>query len=165
MKKFLFLIPLIIMSIIGCLSLTSCGDEDEKFENIEFKTTGVILSSSSGISYYGEIGYTGGEITFTAIGKNAGNGFLSEIKVGDYFYEVTEADRKQQLPYTICEKEWGKIELLSISPHTTRMVLFENQTNNSINYELTFGGAYKISTVLLTQLKKPTSYRLIIGKE
>lgn len=145
-------ISLIIMSVIGCLSLTSCGD-DEKFENIEFKTTGVILSSQSGNSYYGEIGYAGGEMTFTAMGKNAGNGFLSQIKVGDYFYEVTDADRNQQLPYTICEKEWGKIELLSISPHVIRMVLLENQTNNSINYELTFGGGYKISNILITQLK------------
>lgn len=150
MKKFLFLISLIVCS----LSLTSCGNEDEKFENIEFKTTGVTLSPPNGTSYYGEVGYTGGEITFTAVGKNAGNGHLSEIKVGDYFYEVADADLKQQLPYTICEKEWGKIEILSVSPHTTRMVLYENQTKNSINYELTFGGAYTISNVLLTQLKK-----------
>ncbi|MDE5710930.1 MAG: hypothetical protein K2I27_07345 [Bacteroides sp.] len=149
-----YYILLKIISVICCLSLTSCGNEDEKFENIEFKTTGVTLSPPNGISYYGEAGYTGGEITFTAVGKNAENGFLSEIKVGEYFYRVTDDDRKQQLPYTICEKEWGKIEILSVSPHTTRMVLSENQTYKSINYELTFGVAYTISNVLLVQLKK-----------
>ena len=106
------------------------------------------------ISYYGEIDHTGGEMTFTAIGKNADNGFLSQFKMGDYLYEITDADLKRQLPYTICEKEWGKIEILSASPHVTRIVLFENQTHNSINYELTFGGAYKTSYVFLTQLKK-----------
>lgn len=93
-------------------------------------------------------------MTFTAIGKNADNGFLSQFKMGDYLYEITDADLKRQLPYTICEKEWGKIEILSASPHVTRIVLFENQTHNSINYELTFGGAYKTSHVFLTQLKK-----------
>lgn len=150
-----YYISLIIISVICCLSFASCEKEElQRFESIEFKTTGVTLSPPNGISYYGEVGYTGGEITFTAVGKNAGNGFLSEIKVGEYFYRVTDDDRKQQLPYTICEKEWGKIEILSVSPHTTRVVLFENQTKNSINYELTFGVAYTISNVLLTQLKK-----------
>lgn len=143
----------IVIFVIGSLCLTSCGNEDEEFENIEFKTTGVNLSSPSGTTYYGEIGYAGGEITFTAMGKNADNGFLSQVKVGDYIYEVTNADMKQQFPYTICEKEWGKVEILSASPHITRIVLNENQTNNSINYELTFGGAYKTAKILLTQLK------------
>lgn len=148
-----YYISLIIIFLTGSLCLSSCGNDDEEFENIEFKTTGVNLSSPSGITYYGEVGHDGGEITFTAIGKNAGNGFLSQIKVGDCIYEVTSTDMKQQLPYTICEKEWGKIEILSISPHTTRIVLNENQTNNSINFELKFGGAYKTSKILLTQLK------------
>ena len=139
------LIP--IMWLFLLLGLQSCGNEDEKFENIEFKTTGVTLSPlPNGISYYGEIDHT--------IGKNADNGFLSQFKMGDYLYEITDADLKRQLPYTICEKEWGKIEILSASPHVTRIVLFENQTHNSINYELTFGGAYKTSYVFLTQLKK-----------
>ena len=44
------------MSIISCLSFTSCNDDDdEKFENIEFQTTGIHLSSQSGNSYYAEI--------------------------------------------------------------------------------------------------------------
>ena len=48
------LIP--IMWLFLLLGLQSCGNEDEKFENIEFKTTGVTLSPlPNGISYYGEI--------------------------------------------------------------------------------------------------------------
>lgn len=150
MKHYL---SLIIMSIISCLSFTSCNDDDEKFENIEFQTTGIHLSSQSGNSYYAEIDSKGGEITFTAKGKNAENGFLYQIKAGDYFYVVTDADKKQQMPHTICEKDWGKIELLSVSPHKMRMVLFENHTSNSINYKLTFGGGYKTSNIMITQLK------------
>lgn len=103
-----YYILLIIISVICCLSLTSCGNEDEKFENIEFKTTGVTLSPPNGISYYGEAGYTGGEITFTAVGKNAENGFLSEIKVGEYFYRVTDDDRKQQLPILFAKRNGAK---------------------------------------------------------
>lgn len=151
MKKQLIL----MMWLFLLLGLQACGNEDEEFESIELQTTGVTLSplSHNVFSYYGEIGYAGGEITFTAIGKNAESGYLSQFKVGDYLYQVTDADLKRQAPYTICEEEWGKIDVISTSPHITRLVLNENQTNNSINYELTFGGAYKISYVLLTQLK------------
>ena len=60
MKKLLFLLSLVV-------GMASCSNEDEKFENIEFKTTGVTLSPlPNGISYYGEIDHTGGEMTFTA---------------------------------------------------------------------------------------------------
>ena len=148
-----YYILLIITSVIGCSGFASCADEDEKFENIEFKTTGIILSSPNGSSYYAEIGSSGGEMTITATGKNANNGFLCQIKVGNYLYEVTDSDRDQLLPHAICEKEWGKVELLSVSPHSIRIVLYENHTNNSINYELRFGGGYKTSNILLTQLK------------
>ena len=41
------------------------------------------------------------------MGKNAESGCLPEIEVGDYTYVVTDADCQQQLPYAICEKEWG----------------------------------------------------------
>ena len=91
--------------------------------------------------------------TITSIGKNAKNGFLSQIKVGNYYYSVTDNDLKRPTPYTICEENWGKIEILSTTPHSLRITLKENKTSNSINYELTFGGAYKTSTILLTQLR------------
>ncbi len=38
-----YYISLIIIGIIFCLSFIFCGNEDEKFENIEFKTKGVTL--------------------------------------------------------------------------------------------------------------------------
>lgn len=59
--KMKYYISLIIMSVIGCLSFASCGNKAEKFENIEFKTTGVTLSPPNGSYYYGEVGYTGGK--------------------------------------------------------------------------------------------------------
>lgn len=74
-------------------------------------------------------------------------------KVGNYYYSVTDNDLKRPTPYTICEENWGKIEILSTTPHSLRITLKENKTSNSINYELTFGGAYKTSTILLTQLR------------
>jgi len=150
MKNYIFLI---IMSVIVSVGFASCGDDEEKFENIDFKTSGITLSSQSGNQYYGEIDSKGGDITVTATGKNASNGFLSEIKVGNFVYEVTDADRTNTLPYTICEKEWGKVELTSVSPHVTHIVLNENTTDNSVNYELIFGAGYKTSKILLTQLK------------
>ena len=128
-------------------------NEEEKFENIKFKTTGITLSKPSGTSYYAEIGSAGGIVTITSIGKIAKNGFLSQIKVGNYYYSVTDNDLKRPTPYTICEENWGKIEILSTTPHSLRITLKENKTSNSINYELTFGGAYKTSTILLTQLR------------
>lgn len=146
---------LLIISAVSCLCLASCGEEFEKFEYIDFKTTGIKLAHPKNeLSSYGEIGASGGEITFTATGKNAVNGYLSEIRVGDYSYHVTDTDLEQQLPYTICEKEWGRIELLSASPYTTRMVLFENHTNHRIDYELTFGGVFTISHIRITQSSK-----------
>lgn len=103
-----YYILLIIISVICCLSLTSCGNEDEKFENIEFKTTGVTLSPPNGISYYGEAGYTGGEITFTAVGKNAENGFLSEIKVGEYFIELPMTTGNSNYPILFAKRNGAK---------------------------------------------------------
>lgn len=150
MKNYIFLI---ILSVIVSVGFASCGDEEEKFENIDFKTSGVTLSRQSGNQYYGEIDSKGGDIIFTAIGKNASNGYLSEIKVGNFVYEITDADRANTLPYTICKKEWGKVELTSVSPNAIHIVLNENTTDNSVNYELIFGAGYKTSKILLTQLK------------
>ena len=144
---------LVVTTILCCISFVACSNEEEKFENIKFKTTGITLSKPSGTSYYAEIGSAGGIVTITSIGKNAKNGFLSQIKVGNYYYSVTDNELKRPTPYTICEEDWGKIEILSTTPHSLRMTLKGNKTSNSINYELTFGGAYKTSTILLTQLR------------
>ena len=51
------------------------------------------------------------------------------------------------------KKEWGKVELTSVSPNAMHIVLNENTTDNSVNYELIFGAGYKTSKILLTQLK------------
>lgn len=143
-----------IMCAFFSLSFLSCGNEDEEFENIEFQTTGVQLSTSGAIYYRGEIEHTGADMTFTAVGKNADNGFISQVKVGNYLYDVTGDDSKQELPYTLCEGEWGEIEILSSSPHVTRVFICENETKYSRNLELTFGAVYKISIVSLTQLSE-----------
>lgn len=83
---------LVVTTILCCLSFVACSNEEEKFENIKFKTTGITLSKPSGTSYYAEIGSAGGIVTITSIGKNAKNGFLSQIKVGNYYYSVTDND-------------------------------------------------------------------------
>lgn len=59
MKNYIFLI---ILSVIVSVGFSSCGDEEEKFENIDFKTSGVTLSRQSGNQYYGEIDSKGGDI-------------------------------------------------------------------------------------------------------
>lgn len=152
MKHFLLLI---ILSLSSLLMFISCDDENfEKFELVEIESTGVNLSAPRGLTYYGQIGNFGGEITLTAIGKNASNGFISSIHVGNFSYNVTDADMKQPLPYTICDEDWGKIEIVSRTPQITRLVLNENQTNNNIEYNLRFGGAYTVSQVVITQLSK-----------
>lgn len=149
-----YLLPLSSILLLLFVALfASCSDEEEKFENIDFKTSGITLSPQSGNQYYAEADCKGGDITITATDKNASNGFLSEVKVGDFVYEVTVDDRNKTLPYTICEKEWGKVELTSVSPHAIHIALNENTTGNSINYELIFGAGYKTSKVLITQLK------------
>lgn len=37
-----------IICLLGLLAITSCGNDDEKFEGLEFDTQGVILSTRSG---------------------------------------------------------------------------------------------------------------------
>jgi hypothetical protein len=140
-----------IICLLGLLAITSCGNDDEKFEGLEFDTQGVILSTRSGNNYYGEIKSIGGDITITAKGKNSINGLLSQFKVNDFMYEVTDKDWQQSFPYTICSKDWGNVELVSKTPYSIRIHLNENNTDNSINYMLTFGGGYKTSSILLTQ--------------
>lgn len=144
----------ILLTLLVGLCMVSCGNEDEKFEGIDFKTEGVKLHKTSVTSYYGEVTSEGGTLVFEATGKNAGSGRLSEIKVGDFFYEVEPSDLSKPLPYTMCDEDWGKVVITSTSPHTTQLILKANESDNSKNIELTFGGAYRISYVLITLLKK-----------
>ena len=154
-RKMLFL----LLSALGyagfCQVLTSWGTEfeDAKFDVIVFKTTGVVLLPINSLLYHGKLDGFAADVTITAIGKNANHGFLSLINTDDCLYEVTD-DWKQALPYTVCEKTWGKIELLSASPYSIRLTLNENQTGDDRNLELTFGGGYVISTLTLNQMKR-----------
>lgn len=81
-----------------CLSLASCGNEDEKFENVSFETKGVTLLLQKDNSYCAEVSHSGGDITFIATGKNKSSGFMSSIRIGNAFIEVTDANRTEQLP-------------------------------------------------------------------
>lgn len=149
MKKILLTL---LLALPFCMA--SCGNEDEKFEGIDFKTVGVKLHKTSVISYYGEVTSEGGTLVFEATGKNQTNGSLSEIKVGDFFYEVENSDRSKPLPYTVCDEDWGKVVITSTSPHTTQLILKANESSSSKNIELVFGCCYRISNVLITLLKK-----------
>lgn len=155
-RKMLFLLLSAFGYAACCQGLTSCGTEyeDAKFEGIEFKTTGVVLLPINSLLYHGKLDGFAADVTITAIGKNANHGFLSLINTDDCLYEVTDDDWKQALPYTVCEKIWGKIELLSASPYSIRLTLNENQTGDDRNFELTFGGGYVISTLTLNQMKR-----------
>lgn len=144
----------ILLTLLLGFCMASCGNEDEKFEGIDFKTVGVKLHKTSVISYYGEVTSEGGTLVFEATGKNQANGSLSEIKVGDFFYEVENSDRSKPLPYTVCDEDWGKVVITSTSPHTTQLILKANESGSSKNIELVFGCCYKISHVLITLLKK-----------
>lgn len=137
-----------------CLSLASCGNEDEKIENVSLETKGATLLQQKDNSYCAEVSHSGGDITFTATGKNKSNGFLSSIKTGNAFIEVTDANRTEQLPYTICNEAWGKVEIVSLAPHTTHLLLNPNTSNNDIDILFVFGGGYKTSRVLIKQLAK-----------
>lgn len=143
-----------LLTLLLSFCMASCGNEDEKFEGIDFKTVGVKLHKTSVISYYGEVTSEGGTLVFEATGKNQANGSLSEIKVGDFFYEVENSDRSKPLPYTVCDEDWGKVVITSTSPHTTQLILKSNESGSSKNIELVFGCCYRISNVLITLLKK-----------
>lgn len=112
-------------------SLVSCGNDDEKIKKIEFKTTGVILSSQRGNSYCSEIGYAGGKM-------------ISSL--GLWMYEMDSCLKsKWEAPFmklpisteiSICpiffvEKNGNYIELLLVSP-------------SSFSFTLLHGGCIRI---------------------
>lgn len=145
----------ILLTLFLGLCMVSCNEEVfQKFESIDFKTSGVELHKATGISYYGEVTSEGGTLVFEATGKNQANGFLSEILVGDSLYIVKDSDRSKPLPYTVCDENWGKVVITSSSPPTTQLILEANESDSSKNIELTFGCCYTISTVLITVLRK-----------
>lgn len=79
LRRLLFLLLSALGYVTCCHCLTSCGDEYEyeKFQGIEFKTTGVVLSPINSLLYHGKLDGSATDVTITAIGKNANYGFLS----------------------------------------------------------------------------------------
>lgn len=130
--------------------MVSCSNDEEQFEGVDFDTSGMVLNRNGVTSYYGEVPSAGGVVTFMAKGKKKENGFLSQVRAGDFFLEVPMVENLQ-LPYTVCNEEWGRIELTSSSPYVTRVTLHENKENRDRNIELTFGGGYVISNVVIRQ--------------
>lgn len=99
----------------------------KNFKVLSLKRQGIVLSPINSLLYHGKLDGSATDVTITAIGKNANYGFLSLINTDDCLYEVTDDDWKQALPYTVCEKTWGKIELLSASPYSIRLTLNVNR--------------------------------------
>jgi hypothetical protein len=151
MKNYFKLMTLILAF---CGLTTSCGNEDEHFETIDFNTMGMTLSGPKNLNYYGEIAPEGGDVTFVAIGKQKENGFFTSIVVGDFSYGVDKTDREQPLPYTLFDNEYCKVEIVSTDPHTTRIAFKPNESNQALNYWLQFGAAYTISDIKITQSGK-----------
>jgi hypothetical protein len=144
---------LMALMIALCSLTTSCGNEDEHFETIDFNTTGMTLTGPKNLNYYGEIAPAGGEVSFVATGKQKEYGFLSEIVVGNFSYSVSNSDRSQPLPYILFDNEYCKVEIVSTNPHITHIVFKPNESNQTLNYWLQFGAAYRLSDVTITQQK------------
>mgnify|MGYP007003683968 FL=1 len=69
LRRLLFLLLSALGYVTCCHCLTSCGDEYEKFQGIEFKTTGVVLSPINSLLYHGKLDGSATDVTITAIGK------------------------------------------------------------------------------------------------
>lgn len=134
------------------VGLSSCENEDEKFENIDFKVTGIELSdvTVNNHTHVGTLLAEGGTITFEAKGKNKDNGFVSEVSCGNFLWDRSQL-QDAQYPQTICDEGWGQVTITSASPHTTKIVVNPNTTGSTREIRLTFGGAYRTSVVYLSQ--------------
>lgn len=151
MKKFLTTCLSVIALAVG---LASCGNEDEEFEDIDFKVTGIELSKATinNHTHAANVQAEGGTITFEAKGKNKDNGFVSEIYCEDFLWHRSLLEMQDaQYPLTICDKSWGKVIITSASPHTTQIVVNPNTTGTTRELQLIFGGAYTTSVVYLRQ--------------
>ena len=137
-----------IILFTSFLAITSCSNEDEVFEAIEFETTGLSLTKSIGSenSFWAEVPSEGCVITFKAVGKNKNNGFLNKLKINGQSEDIN----KDSIG-CIVQKDWGKIERVSTDPHETKITLYPNNSDNTRNFELFFGIAYKTSNILVSQ--------------
>ena len=143
--KFLCIFALVV-------GLSSCGNEDEEFENIDFKVTGIELHdvSVNNHTHVGTLLAEGGTITFEAKGKNKDSGFVSEVSCGSYRWDRSQL-QDIQYPQTICNEDWGQVTITSVLPHTTQVVITPNATGSTREIRVIFGGAYKTSIVYIRQ--------------
>ncbi|MGI6242341.1 MAG: hypothetical protein ACOYJK_02205 [Prevotella sp.] len=134
------------------VGLSSCGNEDEEFENIDFMVTGIDLRDMTvnNHTHVGTLLPEGGTITFKAKGKNEDSGFVSEVSCGNYLWNRSQL-QDVQYPQTICNEDWGQVTINSVLPHTTKIVVTPNTTGSTREIRVTFGGAYKMSIVYLKQ--------------
>lgn len=149
MKKIMFLLPLAFF-------LASCGDEEEQFEDIDFKVTGIELrrAGNNAMSYYGELPAEGGTVTFEAQGKNQVHGYLSYFNHDTYFWMRAYGEQSPAASDTLCEGNWGLIEELPVAPPTTRLTVTPNTTGAERQFNLSFGGGYKVSDITIKQPSK-----------
>lgn len=134
------------------VGLSSCGNEDEKFEDIDFKVTGIELHDMTvnNHTHIGTLLAEGGTIIFEAKGKNKDSGYVSEVSCGNYRWDRSQL-RDVQYPKTICNEDWGLVIINSVLPHTTKIVVTPNKTGSTREIRVIFGGAYKTSIVYLRQ--------------
>lgn len=138
--------------LVLAVGLASCGNEDEEFEDIGFKVTGIELSdvTVNNHTHVGTLLAEGGSITFEAKGKNKEMGSVSEVSCGDFLWNRSQL-QDARYPLTICNEGWGHVTITSASPHTTKIVVNPNTTGSTREIRLTFGGAYKTSVIYLRQ--------------
>ena len=148
-------LSIVLSLLFGALFMVSCGNEWEKFEEVdlEFSCVGADMhkadKSNSNLTYVGQVSADGGTITITPNGKNKANGFLSECYVDGQKYDAAIVQSG-----ILAEGEWGKVEATSDDRRTTKLTVTPNKTGRTRTFVLTFGAAYTISTVSIEQPTK-----------
>lgn len=142
-----FIVAAILIGIDSCAK-----QETQKMNIIELNVSGIELKSTISGSLVGEIGSEGGIINFESIGKYSNMGCLSEFTIDTISNSNLTLNWKGIAPYTLCEYESWKIEILSDAPDITRVTLGPNNTASERKIFLCFGSGYAIVDVYITQL-------------
>lgn len=141
-----------LMVLIAMMAVISCSEEDGcEFEAVDLNVQGVELTQKNTYMFYGTLPQNGGTVTFEAKGKNASQGFPTQIQCGDYQWNVSQTENAQVAPYTLCDQSWGAVRVVSSSPYTTELVFTANETRTSRQITILFGGEPTLSYVTLTQ--------------
>ena len=139
----------VLSLFVVSLFLFSCNEEWIRSELAELTATGIKLKNKD-CAYFGSIPSSGGEITLTATGKRKEAGYLSSISAPEFFLGLQE-NRPTVFPTTVCDEAWGKVEVLSDDPHTTRLTFHPNKSGLKIDYIFVFGELFVGSNVYITQ--------------